>query len=206
MEMSLTKPFIIITIKRKYIVQMKKNCMNKEAILNTEITVKSEKIFEGKIINLRVDTVELENQKYAKREIVEHKSASAIVAITEKNELLLVKQYRKAVEDFLYEIPAGILNIAEEPIECALRELREETGFEAKKIEKIYEFYTSPGFSNEKVYLFKAEELTFISTNFDEDECVETFAVTREEAKKMIETGRIMDSKTLIGMQHWLNL
>ena len=204
--MSLTKPFIIITIKRKYIVQMKKNCMNKEAILNTEITVKSEKIFEGKIINLRVDTVELENQKYAKREIVEHKSASAIVAITEKNELLLVKQYRKAVEDFLYEIPAGILNIAEEPIECALRELREETGFEAKKIEKIYEFYTSPGFSNEKVYLFKAEELTFISTNFDEDECVETFAVTREEAKKMIETGRIMDSKTLIGMQHWLNL
>jgi ADP-ribose pyrophosphatase len=184
---------------------MKKNCINKEAILNTEITVKSEKIFEGKIINLRVDTVELENQKYTKREIVEHKSASAIIAITEKNELLLVKQYRKAVEDFLYEIPAGILNIAEEPIECALRELREETGFEAKKIKKIYEFYTSPGFSNEKVYLFKAEELTFTSTNFDEDEFVETIYVTREEATKMIETGRIMDSKTLLGMQYWLN-
>lgn len=184
---------------------MKKNCINKEVILNTEITVKSEKIFEGKIINLRVDTVELENQKYTKREIVEHKGASAIVAITDKNELLLVKQYRKAVEDFLYEIPAGLLNIAEEPIECALRELREETGYEAKKINKIIEFYTSPGFCNEKVHLFKAEELTFVATDFDEDECVETFAVTKEEAKKMIETGRIMDSKTLFGMQYWLN-
>lgn len=179
--------------------------MNKEAILNTEITVKSERIFEGKIINLRVDTVELENQKYAKKEIVEHKSASAVVAITEKNELLLVRQYRKAVEDFLYEIPAGILNIAEEPIECALRELREETGFEAKKIKKLYEFYTSPGFSNEKIYLFKAEDMTFTSTDFDEYEFVETIAVSKEEAAKMIETGKIMDSKTLIGIQYWLN-
>jgi ADP-ribose pyrophosphatase len=179
--------------------------MNEEAILNTEITVKSEKIFEGKIINLRVDTVELENQKYTKREIVEHKSAAAIVAVTEKGEMLLVKQYRKAVEDFLYEIPAGILNIAEEPIECAFRELKEETGYEAKNIHQIYEFYTSPGFTNEKVYLFKAKDLTFTSTNFDEDECIETISVSKEEAKKMIETGRITDSKTLIGMLHWMN-
>ena len=173
--------------------------------MNTEITVKSEKIFEGKIINLRVDTVELENQKYTKREIVEHKSASAIVAVNEKNELLLVKQYRKAVEEFLYEIPAGIINIAEEPIECALRELQEETGYKAKKIEQIFEFYTSPGFSNEKVFLFKAEDLTFISTKFDEDEYIETISASKDEVKKLIETGRILDSKTLIGMLYWLN-
>lgn len=173
--------------------------------MNTEITVKSEKIFEGKIINLRVDTVELENQKYTKREIVEHKNASAILAVNEKNEMLLVRQYRKAVEDFLYEIPAGIVNIAEEPIDCALRELKEETGFEAKKINQLFEFYTSPGFSNEKVYLFEAEELTFTSTKFDEDECIETISVSKEEAKKMIETGRIMDSKTLIGILYWIN-
>ena len=172
--------------------------------MNTEITVKSEKIFEGKIINLRVDTVELENQKYAKREIVEHKSASAIIAVNEKQEMLLVRQYRKAVEDFIYEIPAGLLNIAEEPIECALRELKEETGYEAKNIKQIYEFYTSPGFTNEKCYLFLAEDLIFTSTKFDEDECIETIKVNKEEAKKMIETGRIVDSKTLIGMLHWL--
>ncbi len=177
----------------------------KEAILNKEITVKSEKIFEGKIINLRVDTVELENQKYSKREIVEHKSASAIIAVNEKNELLLIRQYRKAVEDFLYEIPAGITNIAEEPIECALRELEEETGYVAETIKLVYEFYTSPGFCNEKIYLFKAENLKYTSTKFDEDEFIETIPVSREEAKKLIETGRITDGKTLVGMLYWLN-
>ncbi len=173
--------------------------------MNTEITVKSEKIFEGKIINLRVDTVELEDKKYTKREIVEHKDASAILAVNEKNEMLLVKQYRKAVEDFLYEVPAGIINMAEEPIECALRELKEETGFEAKKIKKLFEFYTSPGFSNEKLFLFKAEELTFTSTNFDEDEFIESISVSKEEVKKMLETGKILDSKTLIAIIYWLN-
>lgn len=173
--------------------------------MNTEITVRSEKIFEGKFINLRVDTVELGNQKYAKREIVEHKKASAILAINENNEILLVRQYRKAIEDFIYEIPAGIVNIAEEPELCALRELREETGYEAKKISSICEFYSSPGFTNEKIYLYKAEELTFISTKFDEDECIETISVNKEQAKKMIETGRILDSKTLVGILYWLN-
>lgn len=176
-----------------------------EATLNKEITVKSEKIFEGKILNLRVDTVELENQKYAKREIVEHKEASAIIAINEKNEIILVKQYRKAIEDFIYEIPAGLLNVAEEPKECALRELREETGYEAQKINKIYEFYSSPGFSNEKIHLFKAEELTFVSTKFDEDEFIEISYFSKDEIRKMINTGRITDSKTLVGILYWLN-
>jgi len=176
-----------------------------EAILNTEITVKSEKIFEGKIINLRVDTVELEKQKYTKREIVEHRNAVAIVAINENGEILLVKQFRKAVEDFLFELPAGILNIAEVPVEGALRELKEETGYEAKKIKQVCEFYSSPGFTNEKIYLFKAEDLLFASTKLDEDECIETIAVNKEEAAKMLETGRILDSKTIIGILHWIN-
>ena len=111
--------------------------------MNTEITVKSEKIFEGKIVNLRIDTVELENQKYAKREIVDHKAAVCILAVN-KDKIILVRQYRKAVEDFIYELPAGILNIAEEPREGALRELKEETGYRAGTIKLLYEFYTSP--------------------------------------------------------------
>lgn len=172
--------------------------------MNTEITVKSEKIFEGKIVNLRVDTVELENQKYAKREIIEHKSAACVLAVNEENKILLVKQYRKAIEDFIYEVPAGIINIAEEPQEGALRELEEETGYKAGKIKLLYEFYTSPGFSNEKVYLFEATDLVFTAVNFDEDECIETIEVSMDEAKKMIETGRITDSKTLIALLHWL--
>ena len=173
--------------------------------MNREITVKSEKIFEGRILNLRIDTVELENQKYAKREIVEHKGASAVIAINDKDELLLVKQYRKAVEEFLYELPAGLINVAEEPLECALRELREETGYEAQTIKKVFEFYSSPGFSNEKIHLFMAENLNFISTKFDEDEFIEISSFSREEAKKMIDSGRITDSKTLIGLLYWLN-
>ena len=105
--------------------------------MNTEITVKSEKIFEGKIVNLRVDTVELQNQKYAKREIVDHKDAACILAVN-NDKIILVKQYRKAVEEFILELPAGILNIAEEPQEGALRELKEETGYRADKINLIY--------------------------------------------------------------------
>ncbi|MPM63228.1 ADP-ribose pyrophosphatase [bioreactor metagenome] len=119
--------------------------------------------------------------------------------------MLLVRQYRKAIEDFIYEVPAGIMNIAEEPDECALRELKEETGYEADIINSIFEFYTSPGFTNEKIYLFKAENLTFTSTKFDEDEFIETIAVSKDEAKKMVETGRINDSKTLIAMLYWIN-
>jgi ADP-ribose pyrophosphatase len=86
-----------------------------------------------------------------------------------------------------------------------LRELREETGYEAGKIEKIYEFYTSPGFSNEKLFLYKAEDLTFISTKFDEDEDIELIVADRDEVKKMVEVGKIVDAKTLVGILHWLN-
>jgi ADP-ribose pyrophosphatase len=173
--------------------------------LNKEFTVKSEKIFEGKIVNLRVDTVELENQKYAKREIVDHKSASAIIAINDKNEIILVKQYRKAVEDFLYEIPAGLMNVSEDPMECAIRELKEETGYETANIKKIYEFYSSPGFTNEKIFLYKAEELTSGQTIFDEDENIEIINITKDEAKQMLANGSITDSKTIIGILYWLN-
>ncbi|MFA7550675.1 MAG: NUDIX hydrolase, partial [Sedimentibacter sp.] len=137
------------------------------------------------------------------REIVDHKDAACILAVN-NDKIILVKQYRKAVEEFILELPAGILNIAEEPQEGALRELKEETGYRADKINLIYEFYTSPGFSNEKVYLFKASELIFEGTNFDEDECIETIEVNAEEAKKMLESGRITDSKTIIGLLHWL--
>ena len=171
--------------------------------MNTEITVKSEKIFEGKIVNLRVDTVELKNQKYAKREIVDHKAAACILAVKD-HKILLVKQYRKAVEENILELPAGILNIAEEPQDGALRELKEETGYKAGKIELIYEFYTSPGFTNEKVYLFKASDLIFESTDMDEDECIETIQVDKDQAKKLLETGKIADSKTIIGLMHWI--
>ena len=111
-----------------------------------EKAMKSDKLYEGKILNLRIDTVELPDKKYSKREIIEHPGGVGVIPLTEDNCIILVKQYRKAVERFLLEIPAGKLELNEEPRETGIRELKEETGFIAEKMEYLLEFYTSPGF------------------------------------------------------------
>ncbi|WP_416197932.1 MAG: ADP-ribose pyrophosphatase [Sporanaerobacter sp.] len=164
-----------------------------------EKTMKTEKIYEGKVLNLRIDTVELPDKKYSKREIVEHPGAVAIVALTNQNEIVLVKQYRKAVERELLEIPAGKLEIGEEPKETAIRELKEETGYTSSKIEYLLEFYTSPGFSNEKIYLFLANGLIAGQAEPEKDEYIELVKVKLEDLIDMIDKGEIIDSKTIIG-------
>ncbi|WP_077367647.1 NUDIX hydrolase [Anaerosalibacter sp. Marseille-P3206] len=163
-----------------------------------EKTMKTERIYEGKILNLRIDTVELPDKKYSKREIVEHPGAVAIVALTDENEIILVKQYRKAVERELLEVPAGKLEIGEEPKETAIRELKEETGFTPKKIEYLLEFYTSPGFSNEKMYLFLASGLVEGEAQPEKDEYIEVKKVKLDDLIDMILKGEIMDSKTIV--------
>lgn len=99
-----------------------------------ERTMKSTKIFDGKVLQLRVDTVEMEGQKYTKREIVERQPAVGIIAITEDDEIILIKQYRKAIDKEIYEIPAGMVDFGEEPQKAALRELKEETGYDAENL------------------------------------------------------------------------
>ena len=165
-----------------------------------EKTMKSDKLYEGKILNLRVDTVEIPDKKYSKREIIEHPGGVAIIPVTDDNSIILVKQYRKAVERFLLEIPAGKLELNEEPRETAVRELKEETGLEAKKIEYISEFYTSPGFCNEKIYLFLATDLIEGEPNPDSGEFIETIKYKIEDLVKMVDRGEIIDSKTIIGI------
>lgn len=167
-----------------------------------EKTMKSDKLYEGKLLNLRVDTVELPNKKYSKREVVEHPGGVAVIPITEDNCIVLVKQYRKAVERFLLEIPAGKLELNEEPRQTAQRELKEETGFEARKLEYLLEFYTSPGFSNEKIYLFLASDLIEGETNPDAGEFVEVEKYSINDLIKMVERGEIIDSKTIIGINY----
>lgn len=166
-----------------------------------EFTVNSEKIYDGRVINLRVDTVELPNRKYAKREIVEHKGAVAILAL-EDNKIVLIKQYRKAAEDFLIEVPAGKIEHGEDPINCASRELLEETGLIPKTLEKLCEFYTTPGFSNEKIYLFLASDLSLSEQDLDEDEFIIVEKVEIDEAVAMIERNDIVDAKTIIAIQY----
>ncbi|MTI70210.1 MAG: NUDIX hydrolase [Firmicutes bacterium] len=165
-----------------------------------EKTMKSDKIYEGKILNLRIDTVELPDKKYSKREIVEHSGAVAIVPITDDGYVTLVKQYRKAIDKELLEIPAGKIEVGEEPKSCAIRELKEETGITAENLEYMFEFYTSPGFSNEKLYLFMAKNLDVGEANPDTDEYIEVVKVKLEELVEKVNKGEIQDSKTIVGI------
>lgn len=169
-------------------------------MLNEERTMKSERPFEGKILSIRVDTIELPNKRYSKREIVEHVGGVGIIAVTEDNKILLVKQYRKAAERFMIELPAGMLEPGEEPRKGAVRELEEETGYLAGKTEFLTEFYPTPGFCTEKIHLFFASDLKVTQQNLDETEDLEVLLVSLEDALKMVKMGEIMDAKTIIGI------
>lgn len=169
-------------------------------MLNEERTMKSEKAFDGKILSVRVDTIELPGQRYSKREIVEHIGGIGIVPVTNDGDIILVKQYRKAAEKFLLELPAGMLEPGEEPRKGAIRELKEETGYEAGKSVFLTEFYSTPGFCTEKIHLFVATDLTPGEQDLDETEDLEVVVLSLEEALKMIKYGEIIDAKTIIGI------
>lgn len=119
-----------------------------------EKTMKTEILYEGKILTLRVDTVELPDMKYSKREIIEHSPSVVIIPMIDDENVFVIKQYRKAVDKVLYEFPAGLLESGEDPKEAALRELQEEIKYTADKIEFLFDMYSSPGFTNEKVSVF----------------------------------------------------
>jgi len=166
----------------------------------TEKTIKSEMIFKGRIINLRLDTVHLPNGAQSTREIVEHPGGVGIIPINEKNEVLMVRQFRKPVEDICLEIPAGKLNYGEDPYACGLRELEEETGYKAKKVESLGSFYSTPGFSNEVLYLYMATGLYKGELKPDEDEFVEVEAIPLETLYEMVMKGDIRDAKSIIAI------
>ena len=165
-----------------------------------ETTVSSDLIYTGKTLSLRVDTVEVANKGYKKREIIEHKGAVAIVAITNDNKIVLVKQYRKAIEKELYELPAGKMEIGESPLDCAIRELKEETGYSAESMKLIHKYYATPGFSNQLVFIYLAQNLTLGENNLDEYEDLEVYELDRETAYSMLMNNEICDSKTVIGL------
>ncbi|MCW3133472.1 MAG: NUDIX hydrolase [Methanophagales archaeon] len=170
--------------------------------MNEEKSIKSEQIYKGRVVQLRVDTVSLPDGQTKIREIVHHPGAAAIVALTNKDEgedreVLLVEQYRKAVESKTLEIPAGTLEEGESPEECARRELIEETGFQASKLDKLVEFYPSPGFSSEIIHIFEASGLKKVS---DVDAELPIRFVPLSELLIKIRRGEIKDGKTVIGV------
>ncbi|MGJ9382444.1 NUDIX hydrolase [Salipaludibacillus sp. CF4.18] len=168
-----------------------------------ETTIRTTPIFQGKIIDLEVQDVTLPNGKESKREVVHHPGAVAVIAFTPENKLILVRQFRKPLEKVLAEIPAGKLEKGEDPLECAKRELEEETGVQAENWTKLHSFYTSPGFADELVHVYLAEGLGEGMVNMDEDEFVERIDVTLEEAEALIESEEIHDAKTIYAVQYW---
>lgn len=172
-----------------------------------EKTISSKKIFDGKVISVKVDDVELPDGKIAKREIVNHPGAVAIIAITDDHKIVLVEQFRKALERSIIEIPAGKLEKGEEPLETAKRELEEETGYQAKEMNYLLTFATSPGFADEVIHVFVAKGLVQAENKLeqDEDEFVELLEVTVDEAEKLIVEEKIYDAKTIFAIQ-WLKL
>ena len=169
-----------------------------------ERTVKTEPIFDGRVIKVRVDDVVLPNGAMSKREIVNHPGAVAIIAITDEGKIVLVEQYRKALEKAIIEIPAGKLEPGEKPEVTAVRELEEETGYVCENMELITSFYTSPGFADEILYVYKATGLTKKENKaeLDEDEFVELMEVSLEEAITLMKDLRIHDAKTMFAVQY----
>ncbi len=170
----------------------------KEKILREKI------LYKGKIVNVKEVEVELPNGKIGIREVVEHPGAVAILPINHDGSIFFVKQYRMCTGEILLEIPAGKLNFGEDPYQCAIRELEEEIGYRAKRLELIHSFYTSPGITNEVLYLFEAGNLEKTKVNPEEDEFLEIISLRREDVERLLKENKIKDAKTLIAIYYYL--
>ena len=160
----------------------------------------STRIYQGRILNLRVDCVELANRDQAIREVVEHTGAAGVAAFDEDGKLLMVRQYRYPVGEALLELPAGKLEDGETPEQCAARELEEETGFRARRLVALGRVYPAAAYDSEVVHLFYADGLIESEQRLDPDEflCVEH--VDFDEAVRLVLSDEIPDSKTQIGI------
>ncbi|MCM3901253.1 MAG: NUDIX hydrolase [Pyrinomonadaceae bacterium] len=161
--------------------------------------LESIEIFRGRIFDVTVDTVR-EGDKTYPREVVHHPGSAVIVPVFEDGSVALVRQYRHPALRYLLEAPAGTLNRGERPEEGAARELEEELGFVAGKLEKLSEFFVSPGFCEEKMWVYLATEMTETKQQLEDDEIVEVVRFPFAQALEMITAGEIEDAKTIIGL------
>lgn len=165
-----------------------------------EKTVESEKVFEGRIIKVRLDKVEMPDGSLAERELVEHPGGVGVVAVTENDEVIMVRQYRKPLDKVIYEIPAGKLDAGEHHRDCGMRELSEETGMTADNFEYLGFIYTSPGFTDEVTHVYYATDLKQGVANPDEDEYLDAERIPFSKVYDMVMSGEINDAKTVFGI------
>jgi ADP-ribose pyrophosphatase len=169
-----------------------------------EKTISRKELFSGKVVSLELQEVELPNGKTAKREIIKHPGAVAIIAITDENKIVMVEQFRKPLDKIIVEIPAGKLEKGEEPAVCARRELEEETGYDCSQLDLLVSFYTSPGFADEIVHVYIAKGLVKKenAAALDEDEFVNLEELTLDEALQYVKCQKIYDAKTIFAVQY----
>ena len=158
---------------------------------------KHHRILKGRVFEITQENVTLPNGHTTDFEIIRHPGASAIIAMTHSDEILMLKQYRHAVGGYLWEIPAGTLNLNEAPLTCAQRELEEETGYTAAKWMLLNEIVPVPGYSDERIFIYLATELSFNRQNLDQDEVLEVHSLKMSKVWSMIAAGELKDAKTL---------
>ena len=174
--------------------------------IQLERCTSSSRIYDGRIISLRVDQVVTGNGRPTTREVVEHRGAAAIVPLLDGNNVILVRQYRYAIASDLLEIPAGTLERGESPYECARRELEEETGYRCGELEKMLECYVAPGYSMEKIHFFLARQLVRAQMRTEEDEQIKIEVLPIVSALEKIRSGEIQDAKTVCALYRALDL
>ena len=162
--------------------------------------LESLKIFKGRVVDLAVDRVRLPNGKVCELELIRHPGASVVVPVDSSGSVFLIRQYRHATGGFLLEAPAGKLDPGESPEACAAREVQEETGFRAGRLEPLGWIWTTPGFTDEKIWLFLGEELTPVPQELQDDEVLSVERMPLEEAIEMALTGQITDAKTICAL------
>jgi len=168
-------------------------------------TVSSKRVYAGRVINVDLDTVRFPNGSTGELEMVRHPGASAVIPFltdpaSEDPQILLIKQYRYAADEFIYEIPAGKLDGDEDPRVCAERELREETGCSAAVIEHLCTFFTTPGFTDERIHAFMATGLTHGATAHEKDEFMSLETVPLSRALELIRSGELKDAKSALAI------
>ncbi len=166
-----------------------------------EHTVRSEDIFDGTLLHVRHDTVRLPNGKEGVREWIRHPGAAAVLPLLPDGNVILVRQYRHPIGKVTLEVPAGKLDAeGEDPLHCARRELSEETGYTAEQYDKLTTIATTVGFSNEYIHLYLARQLSSGRQHTDEDEFVNVVQMPLKEALHLVNTGEIIDAKTIISL------
>ncbi|HEX9997738.1 MAG TPA: NUDIX hydrolase [Abditibacterium sp.] len=167
---------------------------------HTEKQLESQRIYDGKVVKLRLDTVELPSGRTSKREILEHNGAVSILPVMPDGQIAMIRQWRTAAQEVLWEIPAGGLEEGEDPEACARRELIEEIGYECGGLSLLYQCYLAPGYSSEMMWCYLAQDLVLVGAQPEEDETIELVIKPLEELLPLIDTGEIRDSKTICAL------